>query len=159
MVSSVEAPLVHAVVRQESAFNKRAVSSAGARGLMQLMPETARGVAASARLPYSPGDLTESTSYNIALGQAYLGELLNRFGGNYVLALAAYNAGPSRVNQWLRTNGDPRLGLQEAIDWIERIPLSETRNYVQRTLENLQVYRGKMNGMAAPNVLASDMVR
>ena len=104
----VETPLVLAIVRQESAFDVSAVSPAGAQGLMQLMPGTARGIAGTLGIPYSPGDLTASPQYNLSLGSAYIANLLDRFAGSYILALAAYNAGPSRVNQWLSTNGDPR---------------------------------------------------
>jgi soluble lytic murein transglycosylase len=117
------------------------VSSAGARGLMQLMPGTAKQVASKLKVAYAPARLTGSTDYNIMLGQTYLGAMVGRYSGSYVLALAAYNAGPGRASRWIDEHGDPRQGLFQAIDWIERIPLSETRNYVQRTLENVQVYR------------------
>ena len=157
--TTVELPLVYAIVRQESAFDVRAVSPAGAQGLMQLMPGTARGVAATLGLPYSPSDLTGSPQYNLSLGSAYMANLLDRFGGSYILALAAYNAGPSRVNQWLSVNGDPRVGTEAAIDWIELIPFSETRNYVQRCLENLQVYRARTGAMQLAQTPAADLVR
>ena len=157
---AVEMPLVHAIVRQESAFDVRAVSPAGAQGLMQLMPGTARGVASTLALPYSPGELTSSPEYNVSLGRAYIGSMLSRFGGSYILALAAYNAGPSRVNQWLSSNGDPRAGAEAAVDWIELIPFSETRNYVQRCLENLQVYRALTGGtMQLAQTLDGDLLR
>jgi soluble lytic murein transglycosylase len=156
---AVESPLVYAIVRQESAFDVRAVSPAGAQGLMQLMPGTARGIAGTLGLPYLPGDLTGSPQYNLSLGSAYIANLLNRFAGSYILALAAYNAGPSRVDQWLSTNGDPRVGTEAAIDWIELIPFSETRNYVQRCLENLQVYRARAGAMQLAQTLDTDLVR
>jgi peptidoglycan lytic transglycosylase len=156
---AVEWPLVHAMVRQESAFDVHAVSPAGAQGLMQLMPGTARAIASTLALPYSPGDLTGSPQYNLSLGSAYIANLLDRFAGSYILALAAYNAGPSRVNQWLSTNGDPRLGAEAAIDWIELIPFSETRNYVQRCLENLQVYRARVGTMQLAQTPDTDLVR
>lgn len=143
---AVEMPLVHAIVRQESAFDVRAVSPAGAQGLMQVMPGTARSIANTLAMAYAPAELTGNPEYNIRLGRAYLGSLLNRFDGSYILALAAYNAGPSRVSQWLNSNGDPRTGADVAIDWIELIPFAETRNYVQRCLENLQVYRARLGG-------------
>jgi len=143
LAQPVETPLTLAVIRQESSFDARALSPAGAQGLMQLMPATARSVAADLGLGYSPASLTASPDYNISLGRAYLASLLGRFDGSYVLSLAAYNAGPGRVNQWLRSNGDPRLGDEAAVDWIELIPFNETRNYVQRCLENLQVYRAR----------------
>jgi soluble lytic murein transglycosylase len=156
---AVESPLVYAIVRQESAFDVRAVSPAGAQGLMQLMPGTARSVAGTLGLPYSPSDLTGSPQYNLSLGSAYIANLLDRFAGSYILALAAYNAGPSRVNQWLSTNGDPRVGTEAAIDWIEQIPFSETRNYVQRCLENLQVYRARTGTMQLAQTPDADLVR
>ena len=155
----VESPLVYAIVRQESAFDVSAVSPAGAQGLMQLMPGTARGIAGTLGLPYSPSDLTGSPQYNLSLGSAYIANLLDRFAGSYILALAAYNAGPSRVNQWLSINGDPRAGTEAAIDWIELIPFSETRNYVQRCLENLQVYRARTGTMQLAQTPDADLVR
>jgi soluble lytic murein transglycosylase len=141
---AVEMPLVLAVVRQESAFDSQAVSPAGALGLMQLMPRTAQKMAQVQKLPYSRRRLTAEPDLNLKLGQAYLGELLNQFDGSYVLTLAAYNAGPARARQWLRRNGDPRHAGVDAIDWVETIPFHETRNYVQRVMENLQVYRARL---------------
>ena len=140
-----EAPLVLAVVRQESAFQTDAISRAGAQGLMQLMPATAKEVARSYSISHNPGRLSEP-DYNLRLGQAYLRDLLGEFQGSYVLTLAAYNAGPKRAREWMKTNGDPRGTIEETIDWIEMIPFEETRNYVQRVMENLQVYRLKSNG-------------
>ncbi|MBK8175323.1 MAG: lytic transglycosylase domain-containing protein [Rhodospirillales bacterium] len=145
--SPVEDALVLAIVRQESGFDVQARSPAGALGLMQLMPATARGIASKLGLPYSPSDLTGSAQYNLALGQAYVASLLNRFDGSYILALAGYNAGPGRANQWVAQNGDPRSGTEAAVDWIEMIPFNETRNYVQRCLEGLQVYRARMGSV------------
>jgi soluble lytic murein transglycosylase len=140
-----ESPLVFAVVRQESAFQVDAVSSAGARGLMQLMPKTASQTARALNISHNPARLSEP-DYNLRLGQAYLGDMIAEFGGSYVLALAAYNAGPKRAREWLKAHGDPRAGVEQAVDWIEMIPFEETRNYIQRVLENLQVYRLKGNG-------------
>lgn len=136
-----EPALVLAVMRQESEFYPGARSSAGALGLMQLMPATARHVAQRMGLPFSRDRLTEDPDYNVRLGQAYLNELLERFGGSYILALAAYNAGPSRVQSWINLFGDPRNPAVDPIQWIERVPFSETRNYIQRILESLVVYR------------------
>jgi soluble lytic murein transglycosylase len=132
--------MIHAIARQESQFDRQAVSSAGARGLMQLMPGTARETAGKIGLDYDFTRLTADPAYNIALGSTYIGRMLDYYGGNHVLAVAAYNAGPGNVNKWLRDNGDPRLGTVEMVDWIEAIPLSETRGYVQRVLENAVVY-------------------
>ena len=140
-VAPLERPLLLAVVRQESAFNVKAKSNANARGLMQLLPRTAYKVAKRLRVPFSRPRLTTDRVYNLTLGQAYLSELLAAFKGSYVLALAAYNAGPKRARQWLRSNGDIRKADVDSIDWVELIPFRETRNYVQRVLENLQVYR------------------
>ncbi|MFM5930069.1 MAG: transglycosylase SLT domain-containing protein [Novosphingobium sp.] len=132
--------MVHAITRQESQFAMNAISHAGARGLMQLMPGTAREQAGKMGLGYNPQALTSDAGYNLQLGDAYFNRVLNYFNGSYPLAIAAYNAGPGNVNKWLRANGDPRTGAVDWIDWIERIGLSETRNYVQRVLENAVVY-------------------
>jgi len=137
--------LVLAVIRQESGFKPTAKSSAGARGLLQLLPGTAKQVAKSLRMPYSKRRLTADESYNLTLGQAHLASLLKRYDGSLVLTLSAYNAGPGRVRTWLRVNGDPREDDVDEIDWVEMIPFAETRNYVQRVLENLHVYRWKLN--------------
>jgi soluble lytic murein transglycosylase len=134
------------VTRQESAFNSAAVSSSGALGLMQLLPGTARDVAGRLGLPFLQDKLTRDPGYNVTLGSQYLAEMLQRFGGSYELALAAYNAGPNRVARWLETIGDPRGGKIDMVDWIEMIPLSETRNYVQRIMEGVGVYRDRLNG-------------
>ena len=132
--------MVHAIARQESQFAANAVSHAGARGLMQLMPGTAREQAGKLGLSYEPGSLMVDTSYNIRLGDGYFARMMDTYGGSYPLAVAAYNAGPGNVNRWLRDNGDPRRGGIDWIAWIERIPLTETRNYVQRVVENAVVY-------------------
>ncbi|WP_254515007.1 lytic transglycosylase domain-containing protein [Novosphingobium sp. G106] len=132
--------MVHAISRQESQFSQNAVSHAGARGLMQLMPGTAREQAGKIGLAYDASALMADPSYNLRLGDAYFARMMDYFGGSYPLAVAAYNAGPGNVNKWLRNNGDPRTGSIEWVDWIEAIPLSETRNYVQRVLENAVVY-------------------
>lgn len=136
-----EAPLVLALIRQESAFYPQAVSRAGARGMMQLMPATAKRVARAVGEPYSRARLLDDPKYNIQLGTAYLDSMMARFGNTPALALAAYNAGPSRVDRWIRQMGDPRTGEIALIDWIESIPFGETRNYVQRVLESQTVYR------------------
>jgi soluble lytic murein transglycosylase len=137
----IEPGLLLGLMRQESAFDQRAVSWAGARGLMQLMPATAKEVARGLNLPFSRRRLLDDKYYNLTIGTAYLSEVLSTFGGTYVLAVAGYNAGPNRVKSWLRGFGDFRTGQIDAVDWIEMIPFDETRNYVQRVIENLQVYR------------------
>ena len=134
---------VQALVRQESAFDPKAISRAGARGLMQLMPGTALRVARKLNIPYSRARLTRDPKYNVRIGRAYLLQMLEEYNGSPILALAAYNAGPARVNRWLKTLGDPNRSVEHAVDWIESIPFYETRNYVQRVLENFTVYRGR----------------
>jgi len=139
--------LAYAIARQESEFNVGAVSGAGARGLLQLMPATAREVAKKNGLPFSALKLTSDAGYNATLGAAYLDEQLARFGGSYILTFIGYNAGPRRANEWIERYGDPRgRPLEEVIDWIERIPFTETRGYVQRVLENYQVYKAQLTG-------------
>ena len=154
----IEPALAHAVARQESEFNATAVSPASARGLMQLLPRTARKVAKSLGLRYRQDRLFDGR-YNMRLGSAYLGQLIRAYKGSYILALAAYNAGPNRVNRWLRQNGDPRKGGVDPVDWVEAITISETRNYVQRVLENLQVYRWRLNPKSAKLGINRDLRR
>ena len=132
--------MVHAIARQESQFDRGAISRAGARGLMQLMPGTARDTSAKIGVPYDLAGLNTDNSYNIRLGAWLFGRLMDRYNGSYVLAVAAYNAGPGNVNKWLASNGDPRLPGGDVLRWIEAIPFGETRSYVQRVLENAVVY-------------------
>lgn len=141
---------IHAITRQESQFDRQAISHAGARGMMQLMPGTAREVAGKLGLSYDAGSLTVDTNYNMTLGSTYFQQMLSYFGGSYPLAVAAYNAGPGNVNKWIRANGDPRSGGVDMIDWIEAIPIFETRNYVQRVLENAVVYDTLRDGWTLP---------
>ncbi|CAH1661977.1 Soluble lytic murein transglycosylase precursor [Hyphomicrobiales bacterium] len=138
---SVEKSMTYAIARQESAFAADAVSSAGARGLMQLMPATAKATAQKAGLPFDVDRLTSDPAYNATLGTAHLGELVGYWRGSYILTFAAYNAGPGNVRKWIAAYGDPRDNGVDTVDWVERIPFPETRNYVQRVMENLQVYR------------------
>jgi soluble lytic murein transglycosylase len=154
-----EPALLLAVIRQESAFDVKAVSSAGALGLMQLMPFTARHVAKTLKTKFRPKDLVKDGDYNIRLGRAYLQELLEFFDQSYVLAIAAYNAGPDRVNQWIQAFGDPRDYGVDVVDWVETIPLSETRNYVQRVMENLEVYRHRLGTSQMVQSLQQDLTR
>ncbi len=155
----VERPLVLAMTRQESAFDREAVSKAGAMGMMQLMPGTASQVAREIQVPYSASRLLSDAHYNLTLGKAYLGGLLDSFSGSYVLSVAAYNAGPARVRQWVRDFGDPRTKGVDVVDWVENIPFGETRNYVQRVLENLQVYRLRLGDHKLAFSLPSDLKR
>jgi len=139
--------LAYAIARQESEFNVGAVSRAGARGLLQLMPGTAQAMAKRAGLPYSASKLTSDAAYNATLGAAYLDDQLARFDGSYVLTFAGYNAGPRRAAEWTKRYGDPRgMDLDAIVDWIERIPYTETRSYVQRVMENYQVYKARLSG-------------
>ncbi|WP_067733317.1 lytic transglycosylase domain-containing protein [Novosphingobium naphthalenivorans] len=132
--------MVHALTRQESQFAQNALSHAGARGLMQLMPATAREQAGKMGMGYSADMLTSDATYNIRLGDGYFGRMMDYYGGATPLAVGAYNAGAGNVNKWLRANGDPRTGAVDWIDWIEQIPIYETKNYIQRVLENAVVY-------------------
>ena len=155
-----ERALVLGVIRQESAFHEGAVSSVGARGLMQLMPDTALKVARDQGVAFKQKDaltaaLTADPSLNIKLGSAYLQGLLNNFNGSYVLAVASYNAGPNRAKQWMQSLGDPHS--VDPVDWIESIPFTETRGYVQRVLEGTQIYR-RLLGQTASS-LDHDLTR
>ncbi len=148
-----------AIARQESEFNPGARSPAGARGLMQLMPRTAEAVSLALGVDYDAGKLTRDPLYNARLGTTYLAEMLEMFDGSYILAAAAYNAGPSRVLRWLAELGDPRLPEVDPVMWIEAIPYGETRNYVMRVLEALHVYRARLAGEAQPMRLVADINR
>ncbi|WP_421855125.1 lytic transglycosylase domain-containing protein [Novosphingobium sp.] len=143
--------MIHAIARQESQFSQNAVSHAGARGLMQLMPATAGEQAGKLGLAYSNSALIDDAGFNLQVGGAYFQRLLDYFNGSYPLAVAAYNAGAGNVNKWLRANGDPRAGGIGWIDWIERIPIQETRNYVQRVMENAVVYEAMNPDKASYN--------
>lgn len=147
-VSSDEyAPLVHAIIKQESGFAPTAVSHVGAIGFMQLMPDTARLVAKEMGIPYNKTKLAQDIEYNIRLGSFYIKKLINRFEGSEMMAIAAYNAGPNAVQRWVNEFYDPRKeqDVDKVIDWIELITYSETRNYVQRIMENLIVYKYLMS--------------
>ncbi|NDG04748.1 MAG: lytic transglycosylase domain-containing protein, partial [Alphaproteobacteria bacterium] len=147
---------IHAIVRQESLFQRDAVSSAGARGYMQLMPATAKQVAKQLGIKkFRTSDLSDP-QINLRLGSAYLDKRIDDL-GSLPLAIASYNAGIGNVRDWLETLGDPRQGSIDMIDWIEMIPVAETRNYVQRVLENLQVYRARLAGGQAPLRVLHDL--
>ncbi len=146
----VEPAMVYAIARQESAFNPRAISSAGARGLMQLMPATAKRTAQRFGVGFDLKRLIEDPSYNAKIGSAHLGELMEDWKGSHILAFASYNAGGGNVIKWVRSYGDPRKPDVDEVDWVERIPFYETRNYVQRVLENLRVYRQRLNEKDLP---------
>ncbi|MEM7057682.1 MAG: transglycosylase SLT domain-containing protein [Pseudomonadota bacterium] len=157
--TKVEPAFALAIARQETELNPRAISRAGARGLMQLMPATARRVAGWIGEDYSRSRLLDDWRYNVRLGEAYLATRTSQFSGSYVMAAAAYNAGAGRVDQWNGEYGDPRLGQIDILDWMEQIPFSETRNYVQRVMEGLYVYRSRLSGVAGPMTLQQDITR
>lgn len=153
-----EAALTLAISRQESELYPRAISHVGARGLMQLMPSTARRTARNEGMRYRRNWLIDDPQYNLQLGSAHLQDLLDEFEGSYILAAAAYNAGKHRVDQWIKDYGDPRKDTNP-VDWVEEIPYSETRNYVQRVMENVQVYRNRLRGEPALIRLKEDLNR
>ncbi|MGQ4272546.1 lytic transglycosylase domain-containing protein [Terrihabitans sp. B22-R8] len=150
---AIEPAVVHAIARQESAFHPTARSGAGARGLLQMLPETAKRTAGKVGMPFDTAKLNDPT-FNATLGAAHLGELANNYDGSYILTFVAYNAGPGRVREWVQRYGDPRNASVDPIDWVERIPFTETRNYVQRVMENVQVYRSRFNVRAPQNIEA-----
>ena len=153
-----EEALILGLSRQESEFNPRAYSSARAKGMMQLIDSTARLTARKEGLPYSSRRLLDDPEYNLTLGAAHLSHLFERFRGSHIMVLAAYNAGPHRVDQWVKAYGDPRTPEVDPIDWIELIPFSETRNYVMRVLENTQAYRARLNGIPLGHQAEEDLL-
>jgi soluble lytic murein transglycosylase len=155
---AAEPALVLAITRQESSFDPSVRSGAGARGMMQLMPATAKILARRIGVSYSPSQLDEP-EYNMRLGASFLGQLVSQFSGSYIMAAAGYNAGPGRPTQWTQFCGDPRGGSTDPLDYIECIPFSETRNYVMRVMENMQVYRAKLAGGSIPITLSADLKR
>jgi len=150
-------PFVYAIARQESEFDYKAVSSARAYGMMQMINGTAKVTARRHRIPYSRSRMTTDQEYSAELGALHLNDLLEQFDGSYILAAAAYNAGGHRSRAWVKTYGDPRKGEIDPVDWVESIPFSETRNYVQRVMENMQVYRARLNGNLADNKIYEDI--
>jgi soluble lytic murein transglycosylase len=136
-----ETAFILSLIRQESEFDMTANSHAGAQGLMQLMPYTAKLVSKQAKLPYSKSRLTSDPEYNINLGSHYIAGLILQYDGAYPFATAAYNAGPKRVKYWKKINKDPQKNEVDFVDWVELIKFKETRNYVQRVMENYNVYR------------------
>jgi soluble lytic murein transglycosylase len=151
-----EKSLVHAITYRESMFNTKAMSTAGALGLMQLMPSTARETARRIGVHYTAEKLTNDPSFNVLMGSTYLGQMVDRYDGFYPMAIAAYNAGPGRVSQWIEEFGDPRRGEIDVLDWIELVPIYETRNYIQRVMETYYIYRLRHN--ETPRII-TDFVR
>lgn len=142
----IDPAVVYAIARQESQFRQDVVSSANAHGLMQVIPSTARAIAKKFGLHWSAHKLGNDPTFNVQLGAAELGDLLESYHGNYVLTFIGYNAGRGRARQWIAKYGDPRDPKIDTVDWVERIPISETRFYVQRVMENLQVYQALAGG-------------
>mgnify|MGYP002398020800 FL=1 len=155
----VEKAMVYGLIRQESEFNAAAKSHAGARGLMQIMPGTARYIARSHKMKYVKAHLTRRPSYNARLGTLHLNDLLERFNGSYIMTIAAYNAGKGNIPKWNDAFGDPRRGEIDPVDWVELIPFTETRNYVKHVLENTQVYRARFGGTGNPVRVFADLHR
>jgi soluble lytic murein transglycosylase len=156
VAGGAETAFVLGITRQESGFDPHAHSGAGAMGMMQLMPATAHTLAH--RLGYGAGAL-EDADYNMTLGSAYLGQLVDQFSGSYVMAAAAYNAGPGRPSEWAAFCGDPRSSSTDPADFIECIPFSETRDYVMRVLEATEVYRARLAGGSAKLMIGPDLKR
>jgi soluble lytic murein transglycosylase len=143
---AAETPLIYAIARQESTFNQRTVSSARAMGLMQVTPAAGKYIAKKFNATYNEKRLLSDPVYNVQFGAAELGDLLADFRGSYILTFVGYNAGRGRIRDWVARFGDPRDPKVDPVDWVERIPFSETRNYVQRVMENMQVYRIRFGG-------------
>jgi soluble lytic murein transglycosylase len=158
LTDRVDPALVHALSRQESEFNAAAKSPVGAAGFMQLMPGTAKAVAKAYKVKFVSAQLTNPT-YNVQLGEAHLRDLIDSYGGSYIMTLAAYNAGGGRVQEWVRAFGDPRKPGVDPIDWVERIPFTETRDYVKKIMEALQLYRSRLAGSENALQLLQDLNR
>ena len=142
----VEKAIVYAIARQESAFNPKVVSPAQAYGLLQVTPGAGKYVTRKYGASFDLARLKSDPSYNATLGAAELGGLIEDYRGSYIMTFAGYNAGRGSVRKWIERYGDPRDPNVDAVDWVEKIPFSETRNYVQRIMENLQVYRARFGG-------------
>jgi soluble lytic murein transglycosylase len=155
----VETAFILGLARQESEFNTASVSSAGARGILQVMPGTARHICRDYKLKCDLKRLMKDAGYNTMLGSAYVADRMEEFSGSYVLALASYNAGPGRAREWISEFGDPRHAKVDPIDWIHRIPIEETREYVQKVLSNIQVYRARLGDEANAVQLHRDLKR
>ena len=147
-----------AITRQESSFDPRARSGADARGMMQFLPSTGAAVARQLNMPFTTERLWDA-DFNMTLGSYHLGDLTNRFGGSMLLATVGYNAGPARPPQWIARCGDPRDGSIDPVDFIECAPFTETRNYMMRVMENMAIYKARLNGGAAPLTTSTDIAR
>jgi soluble lytic murein transglycosylase len=154
-----ELALLLGLARQETEFDSQIVSGAGAKGLLQLMPGTARHVCRDYKMKCDISRLLSDTRYNVTLASAYIADRMDDFDGSYVLGLTGYNAGPGRARQWIRENGDPRDSRVDTVDWIERIPITETRDYVTKVLANIQIYRARLGSSKTALRLQQDLVR
>lgn len=152
-----EKALVLGLIRQETEFDPASISHAGARGILQIMPREVRRIAHEAGLPYRPDDLISDPDYNIRLGMAEVSDYLSDWGKSLILGTAAYNAGPTNVRHWIAAFGDPRNAGTDPIDWVEEIPFSETRNYVERAIENMQIYRNRLSGREESLAIMADL--
>jgi peptidoglycan lytic transglycosylase len=153
----IDNAMLFAIIRQESAFNPADWSAAQAMGLMQVTPIAAKDTCKRFSCSYDVKRLKNDMPYNLQIGAAELGGVMQDYRGNYMLAFAAYNAGRGRVQEWIARFGDPRDPKVDPVDWVERIPFMETRNYVQRVMENMQVYRTRFG--AAPLTIETDLRR
>jgi soluble lytic murein transglycosylase len=143
--NKVERSVIMGLSRQESEFNAVAGSHAGAKGFMQIMPGTGKQIARQYKIRgYRTSSLVRNPSLNVSMGEAYLGDLIKQFNGSYIMAFAGYNAGPGNANKWVKAYGDPRTRRIDAVDWIESIPITETRKYVQKVMQNVHVYRTRL---------------
>ena len=154
-----ETALLLGLARQETEFEPQTVSGAGAKGLLQVMTVTAQHVCHDYKIKCQIPRLLSDTQYNVMIASAYIADRMDDFGGSYVLGLAGYNAGPGRARQWIRENGDPRDPKVDPIDWIERIPITETRDYVTKVLANIQMYRARLGNSANALRMQQDLVR
>ncbi|MDP3244120.1 MAG: lytic transglycosylase domain-containing protein, partial [bacterium] len=153
----VSRALALAISRRESEFDPAALSPAGARGLMQVMPATAEKVSKALGLPYRIAKLTGDPAYNVTLGSAYLRQMADEFGPAVALIAAGYNAGPGRPRRWITEFGDPRQSDVDVVDWVETIPFTETRTYVMRVGEGVVIYRAKLKGAAGPVRISAEL--
>jgi soluble lytic murein transglycosylase len=154
---SVSRALALSITRRESEFDPKARSSAGALGLMQVLPETAERVAADLGLDYSTGRLTSDPAFNVTIGAGYLRKMADEFGPSVALIASGYNAGPRRPREWITAYGDPRLDSVDPVDWVENIPFTETRTYVMRVAEGVVIYRAKLKGATGPVRITAEL--
>jgi soluble lytic murein transglycosylase len=154
-----ELPFLLGIARQETEFEPQTVSGAGAKGLLQVMTVTAKHICRDYKIKCDISRLLADKSYNAMIASAYIGDRMDEFGGSYVLGLAGYNAGPGRARQWVREYGDPRDPKIDPLDWIESIPITETREYVTKVLSNIQIYRARLNDGQNALLIDKDLQR